>query len=117
VLPSARLITDEWRGYTDVGRDYARHDTINHSAGVYVSGDVHTNTIEGFWATVKTGIAGNYHSVSQKWLQGYLNEFVWRYNRRYVVKRDGKVIRRIAGMSDRAMFLSLIDRATVDVER
>src|SRR3954464_9486542 len=62
VLPSARLITDDWRGYADVGRDYAQHDTINHSAGVYVSGDVHTNTIEGFWATVKTGIAGNYHS-------------------------------------------------------
>jgi len=114
VLPSARLITDDWRGYTTVGREYRRHDTIDHSAGVYVSGDVHTNTIEGFWATVKTGIAGNYHSVSRKWLQGYLNEFVWRYNRRYVRKENG---RRIIVTTDRAMFLSLIDRATVDVER
>jgi transposase len=117
VLPEARLITDEWRGYTLVGREYAAHDTIEHGAHVYVSGDVHTNSIEGFFGNVKTGIAGNYHSVSRKWLQGYLNEFVWRYNRRYVTKQRGRKIIRIAGMTDRAMFLSLIDRATVDVER
>jgi len=114
VVPEARLITDDWHGYHGVGRDYRQHDRIDHSAGVYVSGDVHTNTIEGFWALVKTGIRGNYHSVSRKWLQGYLNEFVWRYNRRYVRKENGK---RIIAMTDRAMFLSLIDRATVDVER
>jgi transposase-like protein len=114
VLPQARIITDEWRGYETVGREYEQHDRIDHSSGVYVSGDVHTNTIEGFWGTVKNGIRGNYHSVSAKWLQGYLNEFVWRYNRRYVVRENGK---RIVRMTDRAMFLSLIDRATVDVER
>jgi hypothetical protein len=51
---------------------------------------------------------------SQKWLQCYLNEFVWRYNRRYVVRENGK---RVIRMTDRAMFLSLIDKATVDVER
>ncbi len=82
VVPEARLITDDWAGYKTVARSYERHDTINHSNGVYVDGDVHTNTIEGFFATVKTGIAGNYHSVSKKWLQGYLNEFAWRYNHR-----------------------------------
>jgi transposase len=114
VLPSAHLITDEWAAYTEVGAEFAQHDTIQHGAKVYVSGDVHTNTIEGFWATVKNGIRGNYHSVSRKWLQGYLNEFVWRYNRRYVIRENGK---RIVRMTDRAMFLSLIDRATVDVER
>ena len=63
---------------------------------------------------MKSGIKGNYHSVSRKWLQGYLNEFVWRYNRRYVKKHNGLVTIR---MSDRAMFLSLVDRATVDVAR
>jgi len=82
VVPDARLVTDDWGGYTTVGRSYAKHDVINHSNEVYVNGDVHTNTIEGFWATVKGGIRGNYHSVSPKWLQGYLNEFAWRYNHR-----------------------------------
>ena len=82
VLPEARLITDEWRGYETVGREYAQHDTINHGAKVYVSGDVHTNAIEGFFGNLKNGIRGNYHAVSPKWLQGYLNEFAWRYNHR-----------------------------------
>ena len=55
-------------------------DRVNQSAKVYVSGDVHTNTIEGFWSLVKRKIDGSYHSVSAKHLQGYLNENAWRYN-------------------------------------
>ncbi len=45
-------------------------------------GDIHTNTIEGFWSLVKRGIGGVYHSVSQKYLQTYLDEYSFRYNRR-----------------------------------
>ncbi|HMS73401.1 MAG TPA: IS1595 family transposase [Baekduia sp.] len=101
VLPEARLITDEFRSYDMVGREYVAHDRINHGQRVYVSGDVHTNTVEGFFGNLKRGISGNYHSVSPKWLQGYLNEFVWRYNHR----RD-----------DRAMFLTLISRSAVAVD-
>jgi len=48
----------------------------------YVDGDTHTNTIEGFFGNLKTGIRGNYKKVSRRWLQGYLNEFTWRYNHR-----------------------------------
>ena len=47
-----------------------------------MDGDVHTQTIEGFFGLFKNGVRGAYHGVSQKWLQGYLNEYVWRYNRR-----------------------------------
>ena len=49
---------------------------------MYVSGTVHTNTIEGFWSLTKRGIGGVYHAVSAKHLQGYLNEYAWRYNHR-----------------------------------
>jgi transposase len=111
VLPSAHIFTDDWRAYDKLGVEYKSHHRINHSERIYVSGDVHTNTIEGFFSNLKRGIAGNYHAVSAKWLQGYLNEFVWRYNRRYVIREHGK---RIVQMTDRAMFLLLIDRATVD---
>ena len=45
-------------------------------------GDVHTQTIEGFWSLVKRGIGGVYHSVSRKYLQSYLDEYAFRYNRR-----------------------------------
>jgi hypothetical protein len=47
-----------------------------------VNGDVHTQTIEGFFGLTKNGIRGVDNSVSRKWLQGYLNEYAWRYNRR-----------------------------------
>jgi transposase len=83
VLPSSVIFTDEWLGYTyRVGRDYAGHRRIRHEDRVYVSGDVHTQTIEGFFGLVKSGIRGTYHAVSSKWLQGYLNEYAWRYNHR-----------------------------------
>jgi transposase len=45
-------------------------------------GEVHTQTIERFWSLVKPGIGGVYHSVSRKYLQTYLNEYSFRYNRR-----------------------------------
>jgi hypothetical protein len=47
-----------------------------------VSGDVQTQQIEGFWSLVKRGISGTHHAVSPKWLQGYLNEYVWRHTHR-----------------------------------
>jgi transposase len=62
------------KGYT--------HRRIKHHARVYVDGDVHTQTIDGFFGLFKTGVRGAHHAVSHKWLQGYLNEWPWRYNRR-----------------------------------
>jgi transposase-like protein len=81
VLPNSMLFTDDYGGYLTLGGKY-RHRRIKHSARIYVDGDVHTQTIEGFFGLTKNGIRGVYHSVSRKWLQGYLNEYVWRYNRR-----------------------------------
>jgi len=79
---SAVVYTDESRLYDRVESTGRDHQTIDHSAKIYVSGNVHTQTIDGFWMLLKTGILGAHHSVSPKWLQGYLNEYVWRYNRR-----------------------------------
>jgi transposase-like protein len=82
VLPASTVYTDEYAIYNTLHREGYEHDTIEHGAGVYVSGDVHTNTIEGFWSLVKRGLAGTHHMVSAKHLQGYLNEYAWRYNHR-----------------------------------
>ncbi len=98
VLPTSTVYTDEPSSYNTLRRYGYRHERIQHATHVYVSGNVHTNTIEGFFGNVKRGISGNYHSVSRKWLQGYLNEFVWRYNYR----DDG-----------RAMFETLLLRAAI----
>ena len=82
VLPKSTVFTDEYRIYDRVGGRVKEHKRINHTAKVYVVGDVHTNTIEGFWSLVKRGIGGVYHQVSQKYLQSYLDEYSFRYNRR-----------------------------------
>jgi transposase len=82
VLPESILFTDEYPAYQAVGRNFRGHHRVNHSEKVYVSGEAHTQTIEGFWALVKNGIRGVYHAVSAKHLQTYLNEYAWRYNHR-----------------------------------
>ena len=85
VLPKSTVFTDEFASYNGLdrieGQEY-QHRRINHEAKVYVMGDIHTNTIEGFWSLVKRGIGGVYHAVSQKYLQTYLDEYSFRYNRR-----------------------------------
>jgi transposase-like protein len=82
VLPASMIYTDDFKAYTQLGKKGYQHRRIAHSARIYVDGDVHTQTIEGFFGLFKNGIRGAYHAVSRKWLQGYLNEYAWRYNRR-----------------------------------
>ncbi len=83
VLPKSMVFTDDFPSYDGLGvRGYSHH-RINHSAGVYVLGTTHTQTIEGFWSLVKNGIRGVYHSVGKHYLQTYLNEYGFRYNRRF----------------------------------
>jgi transposase len=79
VIPASIIYTDEMSAYNPLTQKGYMHERVNHSEKVYVSGDVHTNTIEGFWSLTKRGISGVYHSVSSKHLQGYLNEYAWRY--------------------------------------
>jgi transposase len=82
VNPSAFLITDDWPAYKPLRREYLAHAVINHSAGSYVDGDIYTNTIEGFFGNLKTGMRGAYKHVSDRWIQSYLDEYAWRHNAR-----------------------------------
>jgi transposase-like protein len=75
------LITDEHSSYRAL-KTYYKHKTICHSAKEYVRSDIHTNSIESFWSTLKRGIYGIYHHVSKKHLQNYVNELCFRYNNR-----------------------------------
>jgi len=82
VKPEAIVYTDEWPAYNGLDQHFAAHSRVRHTSGEYVIGNWHTNTIEGFFGNLKTGIRGNYKKVSRRWLQGYLNEYTWRYNHR-----------------------------------
>jgi transposase-like protein len=98
ILPGSMVFTDEFFAYERLGKTGYTHRRIKHKARIYVEGNVHTQTIDGFFGNMKSGIRGNYHAVSHKWLQGYVNEYVWRYNR-----RDDR----------RAMFIDLVEAAAL----
>jgi transposase-like protein len=103
VLPASIVYTDSYTSYDNVGwmgKNY-KHERINHTAGIYVMGETHTQTIEGFWSLLKRGIGGVYHSVSTKYLQSYCDEYSFRYNRR-------------AG--NEAMFTSLLSQVVAKAE-
>jgi len=82
ILPDSTVYTDEFTSYHGIKRMGYKHIRVNHGDEVWVVGDAHTNTIEGFWGLLKRGINGVYHSVSEKWLQNYINEYGFRYNHR-----------------------------------
>jgi transposase-like protein len=100
VHADSTLMSDE--GGAKLGREFARYETINHSIGEYVRGDVHTNTIEGYFSILKRGITGTYHHVSPQHLKRYLAEFDFRYNERAALgvndeARADKLVRGIVG--------------------
>jgi len=74
--------TDHSPVYWTIGDEYKTHYTVNHSADEYVRGDASTNTVESYFAILKRGIFGIYHSVSEEHLKRYLCEFDFRYNYR-----------------------------------
>src|SRR6201998_3485132 len=75
-------MTDEGSHYKEVGREFASHETVNHSADEYVRGDVSTNTVEGYFSIFKRGMRGVYQHCKEKHLHRYLAEFDFRYNHR-----------------------------------
>ncbi len=78
----SRLHTDESRLYPAVGKEFAAHETVNHSAKEYARGDVTTNTVEGYFGIFKRGMRGNYQHCAEKNLHRYLAEYDFRYNTR-----------------------------------
>jgi transposase-like protein len=100
--PGTIIYTDDSRVYDWMAKADWTHHKVRHSKGSYVNDHIHTQQIEGFWPLFKRGIHGSYHSVSPKWLQGYVNDYVWRYNHR----DDG-----------REMFAQLVLRSAFPVSR
>lgn len=84
VTEQSTIMTDDFRSYKGLDNDFQNHHIINHSSKVYVNGNIHTNTIEGFFSLLKRGVNGIFHHISEQHLNLYLNEFDFRYNNRKV---------------------------------
>ena len=91
---SAHLMTDDIPGYRKPGKAFASHRTVNHRAGEYVRGDVHTNTVEGYFSLFKRSVNVTFHHVGHRYKDQYLADFDFRYNQRKAA--DGA--RMIAGL-------------------
>ncbi|WP_375454908.1 IS1595 family transposase [uncultured Methylobacterium sp.] len=82
IAKESKLFTDESRLYTGLSAHFGEHSTVKHSIGEYVRGEVHSNTIEGYFSIFKRGMKGVYQHCAEKHLHRYLAEFDFRYNTR-----------------------------------
>jgi len=96
VEKGSALMTDEWGGYNGLNGSF-KLSVVSHGAGEYVSGNTHTNTLEGFWSLFKRGIVGQYHQISRKHIDRYIDEFCFRYNYRDNENVFGLLLARCVG--------------------
>lgn len=81
VRKGSRLMSDEWKGYNGL-KNIFKHKIVNHNAKEYVNEDTYTNGLENFWSQLKRGVIGVYRKVRGRYLDNYVQEFVFRYNNR-----------------------------------
>ncbi len=74
----SELITDGYKGYNAIGKEM-KHTVINRSKQ-WEEGEIHTNTIEGFWSFVKRAWYGSHHHYSTRYTSLYLAEACYKYN-------------------------------------
>ena len=94
IAADTHVMTDEAGQYAHTNKpmtdDFEAHSFVKHGIGEYVRGDVHTNTIESYFAIMKRGLNGTFHHVSPQHLKRYLGEFDFRYNHREKSGYDDK---------------------------
>lgn len=99
VSKDATVMTDKYTVYQGLDEEFAGHEIVDHGKGEYVRGDVHTNTVEGWFALLKRGVTGTFHHVSEEHLDRYVDEFAFRYNRREMTDGERAVdaLRKVGG--------------------
>jgi transposase-like protein len=90
VSPEAKLYTDQAKMYRKLGKQFATHESVNHSKYEWKRGDAHTNTIEGVFSVFKRGMIGTYQHCGEQHLKRYLTEFDFRYNNRSALEINDK---------------------------
>jgi transposase-like protein len=101
VHPFTKIVTDEHGAYaaSKLGQSFISHDSVNHRAREWSRGDIHTNTIEGYFSLLKRGLVGTFHHVGEQHLQRYVTEFDFRYNLRKTsdAERADAALKQIGG--------------------
>ena len=102
------LYTDEHRRYKGLDKAHYKHESVDHSAGEYVSGDCHSQGIESAWALLKRSILGVYHHVSKTPLGRYIDEVTFRFNEGCA---DRPVMKQVAALCHRHIGVHLTYKA------
>jgi transposase-like protein len=102
IRKESRMMTDEAQQYRRIGKLYAEHGRVEHQAYEWARGDIHTNTVEGYYSTFKRGMKGTYQHCGEQHLHRYLAEFDFRYSNRTAlgvddVTRVAKIAKGIEG--------------------
>ncbi len=100
----ATLMSDDFMSYRYLNIASLKHNIINHSKKEYVRGDIHTNTVEGYFSLLKRGIIGIYHHVDKHHLHRYLSEFDFRYNNRKSSDSESTIRALLASKGKRLMY-------------
>jgi transposase-like protein len=105
IAKETAIMTDEAGQYTHLNKDFASHEYVNHGAGEYGRGEVHTNTLEGYFSIFKRGMKGVYQHCSERHLHRYVAEFDFRYNNRVKLGVDDteRAERALAGIKGRRL--------------
>lgn len=105
IAKESSLMTDESNVYPRVGREFASHDFVTHKTGEYGRGNIHTNTVEGFYSIFKRGMKGVYQHCAEHHLHRYLAEFDFRYNNRSAmgIEDNVRAIKALQGFKGRRL--------------
>jgi len=117
IAKEARVMTDNAATY--YGKiEAASHEAVNHAAGEYVRGDVHTNTVEGYFSIFKRGMKGVYQHCDEKHLHRYLAEFDFRYNNRVArgVNDEQRAAKAVTGVVGKRLTYRPSDRKVTDAQ-
>ena len=110
---SATIHTDEFRSYNGLDVYYASHQTVNHGRKEYVRGICYTNTLESWFGLLKRGVNGTYHHISEKHLDRYVDEYVFRYNNRKIKDSERAVVA-IKQIADKRLTYEALRSDTMD---
>ena len=110
VNPNAIVMTDSHLSYQGLAVEFAGHHTVNHKEMQFKDGIANTNTVEGFFSSLKRSIFGIYHQVSPKHLAQYCNETSYRYNTRKMTDKDRFIANMKAANGHRLTYNTLIQK-------
>jgi hypothetical protein len=109
----SHFMTDQASWYKGIGREFASHGSVEHQRKEYVRGNIHTNTVEGYYSIFKRGMKGVYQHCSEKHLHRYLAEFDFRYSHRVRLgySDEARALSALKGISGKRLLYRVTDSA------